>query len=199
VSKHYKEFEWIQYLKGLDPSRSAQMLSHAESCSTCRARLAFCREMTEFVESEAIANPPPEWVQDAVNRFAIDFQEPDTNAFFAGLTSDTYLETAVGTRAASVSERRLSFESERFRIEITVDLSGRRLQTIVGNLTRKSTDGEADTTVPVELSVGETTLQGFTNSLGEFYFPVSVELTGGPVELRFRFDGGACLTALIPF
>jgi hypothetical protein len=175
------------------------MLSHAESCSTCKARLEFCREMAEFMESETIANPPPEWIRDAVNRFDVDSQEPDANAFFAGLTSDTYLETATGTRAASVGERRLSFESERLRIEITVELSGRRLQTIVGNLTRKFTEDAVDTTVPVELSVGETLLQGVTNSLGEFYFPVNVELTGGPLELRFRFDGGACLTALIPF
>lgn len=197
MEKHYEESDWIDYLKGLAPRPRTDMERHVEGCETCRERLAFCRELYQFIDQKSSADPPDEWVQEALAGFEpADLTEhPEV---FAGLTYDTFIQTPAGLRSGSIHERRLRFETERFRIEMTADVAGRRLKSVVGHLGCKA-DPPRLQDVPVELSIGEVNLSTRMNELGEFHFSVGSDLTGDPMELRFKFGGGPCLTALVPF
>jgi hypothetical protein len=153
--------------------------------------------VAEFVQSES-SEPPTEWIQEALSGFR-PAEQTEPHIFFAGLISDTFLESPAGIRAVNLNERRMVFDSERFRIEVSADFSGRQLRSVVGHLESKLSHEAADIVVPVELALGETVLKTFSNKNGEFYFPLEGELSGDPLELRIRLEGGTCLVALVPF
>ena len=198
MERHYEESDWTDFVNGLRSEQASEMLNHAESCQTCWERLAFCRELREFLKAES-EEPPDQWIHQTLNRFAPEAEIQEAPQVFAGLISDTLLQTPVGLRSANLADRRLSFETERFRIEITAEVSARRLMTVAGHITGKSPGSSGVAGVSTELLIGSRSLSAETNDLGEFYFRVDNELTGDPLELRFRFSGGPCLTALATF
>jgi len=191
VGKHYEESDWIDYLKGLAPYPRADMARHVEECETCRERIAFCRELSEFIEQKTSGDPPEEWIREALAGFDSSgaSEHPE---IFAGLTYDTFIQTPLGLRSGNINERQLRFETERFRIDMTADVAGRKLKSVVGHLGCKG-DPPPYQDVPVELSIGKVNLSTRMNELGEFHFSVGSELTGDPLELRFKFGGGPCL------
>jgi hypothetical protein len=195
---HYSDYEWVEYLQGRAGAQQSAMADHAESCETCRAWLTTCNDLMSVVRSNVDSTHISRLVHDTVARFT---PGPDLSAVrevFAGLKFDTYVHTPMGVRSALVSERRLSFESDQFELEMTVEIVQRRLIRIIGHLLKKPGQTPASG-VAAEITIsGRTKYYGETDASGEFYFPLDQILTGDPLEVRFRVGDEVCLTALIP-
>ena len=196
--RHYDDLEWIEYLKGRAGEKASEMASHAESCESCRIWLSTCQELMHVFSAETASPDSSHWVRDAVAGFEPGTDTPVPGEVFAGLTSDTYLNTPVGVRAALASERRVSFESDDYFLEMTSEVSQRTLKRVYGHLLQKADRTPAEG-VAAELAVSSKTYSARTNASGEFYFSLDEKLTGDPVEIRFRFGENPCLTALLPF
>jgi hypothetical protein len=195
AERHYTEIEWLAYFKDTAPDQ-AVMTEHLKACAVCQDSLAFCREIAYAITNDE-ENPPHEWIRDAVTIHKPESIPAEPSQVFVGLAHDTSLNTTCGVRSL-LPERRLRFESDRYHVDVTAELTGRRLTRITGQVR-----GELEEPNPgglqVELFVAARTYSCRSSPLGEFYFSLDEELTGDPLELRILLGKGPCLTALIPF
>jgi hypothetical protein len=196
-ARHYSDAEWIEFAAGRAGEKATAMAAHAEVCEACRTWLSTCKELAHVAETETASRNLSQWIHETIAGFTPAVTKAPKEVF-SGLISDTYLNTHLGIRAALVSERRVSFESDGYVLEMTMDVSHHTLKRVIGHLIEKSARTPAAGRV-ADLKVSAKTYSTKTNASGEFYFELDEKLTGDPVEIRFQFGDNPCLIALLPF
>lgn len=196
---HYGDFDLVQYVKRRMPAEAASDIeAHAGECPDCHARLDFYRKVLPLVNSDQL-EPPEEWIAEAFRQFSPTRrcgEEPPQ--VFAELTYDSFIHGSEGSRSRALEQRRAQFQSADFQVNIMLQTGGGLLQSVIGQLRARNSGRESDVERTVaELRVGDRTYLSQTNRWGEFLFSPGAPATGDPLEVRFRFNEGPCLTVML--
>lgn len=196
---HYSDFDLIRYLKGsLNPEVVSEMERHFSRCAECRERCDVYRKLCSLVNSSAL-EPPDEWIEESVRHFH-SAQPSDENPpqIIAELTYDSFTRESEAVRSGGLEERHARFQSADFEVNVLLQTGSGVLQSVVGQLHAKNSAREGDVkNVEAELRVGNRTRATHTNECGEFLFGANTPVTGDPVEIRFRFKEGPCLSLIL--
>jgi hypothetical protein len=140
--------------------------------------------------------PPETWTSEAAAQFESVTLDANTSSVFGNLVSDSYLRDVAIVRSGRLEIRHLVFDLHQFEIDLALEYSGRRLNTVIGHISAKR--DEALTEFIAELRVSESTYSAKPNRFGEFSFSVDAPASGEPFELRCTFKEGPCAIVLIP-
>jgi hypothetical protein len=195
----YDDLRWLSYARGrLDSDVAADMKLHQESCKECARRLEFSRKIAAIIELNA-SEPPESWTDEAVAEFDGADLSRESSHIFGNLVFDSYVHEMEAVRSRSLETRHLVFELPGFELDLSLEYSGRQINTIMGHLVAKSEQSSSMSPVfSLELLVADRSYSTTPNPFGEFSFSVKAQLTGEPLELRCAFEEGPCAVVLIP-
>lgn len=187
--KHFDITLWADAARGLASDKDhKQMRAHLDSgCSRCNRWAGSLGRIARLAESETRATPPDSAVRSVRAYFALN--QPTRKSWLhevsLGLTFDSQFEPlTINTRAEEQPKRQLTFGSDDYTLDLTVDPSdGVGDAGIAGYCLRSEGDPVAG--VPVFLICrGQFAAQGTTGELGEFEFDAEL---AEPTEL-WLFD-----------
>lgn len=143
--------------------------------------------------------PPREWIDESVRQFnsvRISGEEPPQ--IFAELIYDSFVRDPEALRSRTLEERHAKFQSADFEVNVLLQTGGGLLRLVVGQLYSQNANRARDVeNVEAEVRIRDRAYATFTNARGEFLLDLSTPVTGDPLEIRFRFKEGPCLTLML--
>ena len=197
--EHYTELYLMDYLNGRIPETElTKVEEHLQICLDCRVRLNVCRTMHTLLGDKNVSEPPTEWLQEGVSLFDPKLFDQEPQYVFGMLTADSLVATNPELRSTASDERQLHFESSGYVVSVSLETSSSVLKGIVGQLSRKGTDGGDLKEVAAEVHINSKVYRSAVTPFGEFLFRLNEPLDGSPIELRFAMKEEPCLALLIP-
>jgi hypothetical protein len=183
--KHFDITQWADSVRGIGPGlEQKQMQSHLDTgCSRCNQLASLFDRVAKMARADSEATPPDYAVRSVRAYFVLN--QPTRRSWLQevglALTFDNQLEPAsVNTRTDSPSTRQLTYGSQEYVLDLTVDqpeVGGEA--GVAGYCLRQ--EGEPVAGAPVFLiSRGQFAGQGMTGELGEFQFDAEIV---DPMEL----------------